>query len=211
MATQTNRPQPLPPEPALALLEYSSIAAGIEAADAMVKRAETAVIRAGTVQPGRFLVLLGGEIAEVDEALKTGLITASDALTAHVYLPGVDPAVLKALSGQREATDLNDPYMALGVYETHNVPAAIKAADIGVKGAEVTLAELRLADGLGGKGLVLFTGKESDVDAAIELIDAEIPIAQKVRHASIAQLHSDIGRVLAQQTRFGTQLNWDLA
>jgi microcompartment protein CcmL/EutN len=208
VATQTDLPHPLPSEPALALLEYSSIAAGIESADAMVKRAETAVIRAGTVQPGRFLVLLGGEIAEVDEALKTGLTTASDALNAHVYLPGVDPAVLAALSGQRDAEGLNDPYTALGVYETANVPAAIKAADVGVKGAEVTLAELRLAEGLGGKGFVLFTGKESDVAAAIELIDAEIPPAQKVRHALITQLHNDIGRVLALQTRFGAQLNW---
>ena len=59
-------------EPALALLEFSSIAAGIQAADAMVKRAQIDVIRAGTVQPGKYLVLIGGEVADVEESLAAG-------------------------------------------------------------------------------------------------------------------------------------------
>ena len=39
-------------EPAVCLLEFSSIAKGIEAGDAMSKRAPLQVIRAGTVHPG---------------------------------------------------------------------------------------------------------------------------------------------------------------
>ncbi|MFV2071815.1 MAG: BMC domain-containing protein, partial [Thermoanaerobaculales bacterium] len=56
-------------EPALALIDFGSIAAGIEAADAMAKRAQVAVLRAGTVQPGRYLVLIGGSVADVEESL----------------------------------------------------------------------------------------------------------------------------------------------
>ena len=52
--------QPTPLEPALGLLELDSIAAGIEAGDAMAKRAPVDVIRAGTVHPGKYLVLVGG-------------------------------------------------------------------------------------------------------------------------------------------------------
>ena len=59
-------------EPALALLEFNSIAAGIQAADAMVKRAPIDVIKAGTVQPGKYLVLIGGQVADVDESLAAG-------------------------------------------------------------------------------------------------------------------------------------------
>ena len=59
-------------EPALALIDFSSIAVGIESADAMVKRAQLEVIRTGTVQPGRYLVLIGGTVAEVQESLATG-------------------------------------------------------------------------------------------------------------------------------------------
>ena len=40
-------------QPALALIDFDSIAAGIEAADAMAKRAQIELLRVGTVQPGR--------------------------------------------------------------------------------------------------------------------------------------------------------------
>ena len=48
--------------PALALLEFHSIAAGIEAADAMVKRAPVEHILTGTIQPGYYLALVTGEV-----------------------------------------------------------------------------------------------------------------------------------------------------
>ena len=50
-------------EPALALIEFNSIAVGIQAGDAMVKKAPIASIKAGTVQPGKYLVLITGQVA----------------------------------------------------------------------------------------------------------------------------------------------------
>ncbi len=199
--------KPLVIDPALALLEFSSIAAGVLAADAMVKRAALDVIHAGTVQPGRFLVLGGGDVAEVEEALKAGREAAPDVLTDHIFLPGVHPDVVRALAGSRslKAGD------ALGIVETCTVPAAILAADRGVKGALVNLLEVRLADGLGGKGLVFFTGLVSDVEAALELIDTVLMPTQKVRSVVIPQLHSDIANIIQSNTRFGAQLGWEKA
>jgi microcompartment protein CcmL/EutN len=193
-------------DPALALLEFSSIAAGIQAADAMVKRSPLDVIHAGTVQPGRFLVLVGGPVAEVEEALKAGRETAPEALLDHIFLPGVHPDVVRALAGGRKVV-LNDD--ALGIVETFNVPAAIHAADKGVKGAQVTLLEVRLADGLHGKGLVLFTGLVSDVEAALELATGALLAGQLVRQVVISQLHEDIAYLIRENTRFGAQLGWD--
>ena len=57
---------------------------------------------------------------------------------------------------------------ALGVVETTTVAAIVGAADRGVKGAEVELREVRLADGLGGKAYCLFQGLVADVEAAVE-------------------------------------------
>ena len=54
---------------AIALLEFDSVAAGIEAGDAMVKRAALSVVHAGTVQPGKYLVLIAGTVAEVAYAV----------------------------------------------------------------------------------------------------------------------------------------------
>ena len=52
--------------PALALVEFGSIAGGILAADAMIKKAPLNVIKTGTVQPGKYLVLIGGSVADVE-------------------------------------------------------------------------------------------------------------------------------------------------
>ncbi len=191
-------------EPALALLEFSSIAAGILAADAMVKRAMLDVIHAGTVQPGRFLILVGGAVAEVEEALKAGQESAPDVLNDHIFLAGVHPDVVHALSGKRfRRTD-----DALGIIETNSVPAAISAADKGVKGAQVSLIEVRLADGLNGKGLVFFSGLVSDVEAAVEIATEILQSGQLIRQVVIPKLHGEIRQIIQESTRFGAQLGW---
>ncbi len=202
-AAQPEKP-PLVIEPALALFEFSSIAQGIFAADAMVKRATLDAVHAGTVQPGRFLVLLGGEVAEVEEAMKAALENTEGTLVDHIFLPGVHADVVRALTGGRDVQKQD----ALGIIETYHVPAAIHAADKGIKGADVTLMEVRLADGLGGKGIVFFTGAVSDVEAALEIAEGAISAEQLVRKTVIAQLHDDIAAVLRLGTRFGDHLRW---
>ncbi len=186
-------------DPALALLEFSSIAAGIEAADAMVKRAPIGVIRAGTVQPGKYLVLIGGEVADVEESLAAGREVGGAAALDFVYLPQVHPEVVEAIGGGRvpQATD------ALGIVETTTVAAAIHAADAGIKGAEVRLTEVRLADGLGGKGIVLFSGLVADVQAAVEI---GVGVLERpdllVRQVVIPQLHPEMWENVSEATRF---------
>lgn len=185
--------------PALALLDFSSIAVGIEAADAMIKRAQLDTIRAGTVQPGRYLVLLCGSVADVHESLEAGLEVGRTALLDQVFLPNVHPEVVAAIGGGR-APDAND---ALGVVETMTVSAAIHAADAGVKGAEVRLVEVRLADGLGGKGVVLYSGLVADVEAAIEIAVGVLPNPELlVRQVVIPQLHSEMWGNIFDSTSF---------
>jgi len=186
-------------EPALALLEFTSIAAGIEAADAMVKRAPIQVIAAGTVQPGKYLVMIGGEVAAVEESLAAGRQVGAEALVDFVYLPHVHPQVVNAVGGGRqpEATD------AIGIVETSTVAAAIHAADAGIKGAEVRLLEVRLADGLGGKGIVLFSGVVADVEAAVEIGVGVLGRPELlVRQVVIPQLHREMWDNVSNATRF---------
>jgi len=205
MSDTNSTPKPLQIDPALALLEFNSIAAGIYAGDAMVKRAQLDVVHAGTVQPGRFLVLIGGSVAEVEEAVKAGKENSLDSLNDSIFLPGVHPDVVRALGGGR----LNQPIEALGIIETVSVPAAIMAADKGVKGAQVYLFEVRLADGLNGKGLVFFSGLVSDVEAALELCIESLQAGQLVKQAVIPQFHNDMAQTLKNNTRFGVQLGWN--
>ncbi|MBN1318446.1 MAG: BMC domain-containing protein, partial [Anaerolineales bacterium] len=85
-------------EPALALLEFDSIAAGIQAADAMVKRAPIDCIKSGTVQPGKYLVMIGGRVADVQESLDAGMETGAENTIDFVYLPNVHPDVVNAIA-----------------------------------------------------------------------------------------------------------------
>ena len=49
----------------LGLLETNSIARGVEAGDAMLKAADVTLIKAGPVCPGKYTVLIYGEVAAV--------------------------------------------------------------------------------------------------------------------------------------------------
>jgi microcompartment protein CcmL/EutN len=193
-------------QPALALLEFDSIALGIKAGDAMVKRAPVAAIQSGTVQPGNYLVMVTGDVAPVEEAVAAGQEVGRNALRDTVFLPNVHPGVIAGIGGGREL-EADD---ALGVVETHTVAAAIHAADAGLKGAEVTLWQLRLADGLGGKGIVLFAGLVADVEAAVEIAVNRVR-EQLVRDVIIPQLHDEMKENVATYGRFGVHFQWQQA
>jgi microcompartment protein CcmL/EutN len=189
--------------PALGLVELSSIALGIVAGDAMAKRAPVSTLHAGTVHPGKYLVLVSGDVAAVDEALAAGRLAAGGALLGELFLPAVDPAVVEALRGARRGSDGE----ALGIVETRTVASTLQAADAGVKGAAVELLEVRLADGLGGKAFALFGGQVTDVEAAVEQAIAVLASpAEVVAHAVIAQLHPEMRLNLRAHAEFGERV-----
>ena len=93
--------------PAMALIELNSIAAGAYAADRMVKRSPVELLHAGTVQPGKYLILIGGGTAEVEESYREAIQTAEAAILDEVFLPQVHRQVVEALEGiQRGVADI---------------------------------------------------------------------------------------------------------
>ena len=193
-------------QPALALLEFNSIAIGIQAGDAMVKRAPVTTIQSGTVQPGNYLVMITGDVAPVEESVAAGQEVGAAALLDTVFLPNVHPGVVDGIAGGRALKESD----ALGVVETVTVASAIHAADAGLKGAEVTLWQLRLADGLGGKGLAFFAGLVADVEAAMEIAIIRAG-DQLLRQVIIPQLHQEMKDNVATFGRFGVHFNWQKA
>ena len=168
----------------------------------MAKRAPIEVIRAGTVHPGKYLVLVGGEVADVEEALEAGREVGGLSVRDEVFLPNIHPDVVAGTRGiRREAQG-----EALGVIETATIPAVLKAADAGLKGAAVRLLELRLADDLGGKGYLLFDGDVSDVEAAVEIGVAAVGEARGLSSRVIAQLHDEMAQNLAADARFAARV-----
>lgn len=193
---------PSPITPALALIELDSIAIGIEVGDAMAKRSPIDVLYAGTVHPGKYLVLVGGAVADVEEALDTGRVVGGLAILDTVLLADVHPDVVAALRGRRR-TETGE---ALGVIETQTVAAIIEAADAGVKGARARLLELRLADDIGGKAYLLFGGPVADVEAAVEIGQASLRAADEAIARVIPQLHAEMRANLEADARFRERL-----
>lgn len=191
--------------PALGLLEFSSVALGIRAGDAMVKKAPVRALVAGSVQPGKFLVLVDGDVASVEESLAAGVAAGAPAVLDRLFLPDVHPAVGNAVAGIRWKGAIS----ALGVVETRTTAAVIRAADAGMKGAMVDLLEIRLANGLGGKGLCLFVGEVADVEAAVELACARVEPGNLLQQVVIPRLHEEMADNLLEGTRFAAQ--WGLS
>lgn len=189
--------------PALLLLEFDSIALGIEVGDAMVKRAPLLSLHAGTVHPGKYLVMAGGEVADVQEAWLASRSTARGSELDEVFLPDVDPQVVSSLTGKRKP----GPGEALGVIETRTAASTIRAADAAVKGADVSLLEILLADGLGGKAYALFGGQVADIEAAVETGVASLPDPSLlVASVVIPQLHAEMRENLDADSRFAVRV-----
>lgn len=192
-------------DPAIALIEFDSIAVGIVSADAMVKSSPLGSIYAGSVHPGKYLVLVSGDTASVEEALGTGLDVGRQRILDHMFLPDVHPAVTAAVAGGADAAPIDGD--ALGIVETATVATVIEAADAGVKAAQVNLAAVRLADGLGGKGYALFCGLVAEVEAAVETAaDRALPTGMLLHHRIIPQLHGEIADNLRRDLRFMTRV-----
>ena len=189
-------------EPALALLELGSIAAGIEAGDAMAKRAPIDVIRAGTVHPGKYLILVAGAVADVEEAVEAGREVGASWVLDAVLIPNVRQDLVAAIRGERRVASGE----ALGIIETGTVAAILEAADAGLKGAQVSLLEIRLADDLGGKGYLLFDGTVADVEAAVEIGSERIGGSPGLAWRVIPLLHAEMARNLAADARFAARI-----
>jgi microcompartment protein CcmL/EutN len=192
-------------DPAVGIVELDSIARGVLTGDAMVKASPVGSIYAGTVHPGRYLVLVSGDTASVDVALDVGRDVGGDAVLDSIFLPDIHPDVAAAIVATEETAQARGE--AVGVLETATVATVIEAADAGVKAAPITLASVRLADGLGGKGYLVFGGVLAEVEAAMEAAVARAEPTGALRHAVVVpQLAAEMRHNLATDLRFTARL-----
>ena len=74
---------------------------------------------------------------------------------------------------------------ALSVMEVSTVAAILQSSDAAMKGAEVELVELRLADDLGGKSIAIYAGKVEDVEMAINISEKTVENPENILSQSI--------------------------
>ena len=160
-----------PELPAIALIEFSSIARALRSGDAMVKKAPVQVALSEAVSPGKYLVLISGSEAAVEESWRAGKADGGDEVVDTLFLPGVHLDVVYGIHGECRARSEGQ---SLGIVETGSVSAAIVACDAACKAAEVVLLEMRLGKGIGGKGVFILGGELWDIQAATEAASKSI-------------------------------------
>ncbi|RZV37462.1 MAG: BMC domain-containing protein [Chromatiales bacterium] len=191
---------------AIALLEFENVAAGILASDVMVKRSPIALLRCGTIHPGRFLILVGGSVASTEEAYSVGLQVAErrGALHGKVFLGDVHPSLHDAVLGTRRKLEGD----SLAVVEMRSSPALLAAVDAAIKSTPVVLSEVRLGDDLGGNALALMSGELFDVETAVDIC-SERSDGQLLARTLLPRLDADLRSVLDQGTRFESCSAWE--
>ena len=155
---------------AIAMVEYSTVATGIQAADIMVKTAEVELIEAEVVCPGKYIVLISGDLSAVRAAVDSSKTHFPAKLIDSFVLGNPHESIFPAIYG---ATDVENP-RALGVVETYSAASIIVAADVAAKTSLVDLIELRIAKGMCGKSYLLMTGEVASVQAAVDKVKADL-------------------------------------
>ena len=149
---------------AIGLIELSSIAAGMQSADMMLKTSAIELILSRTICSGKYMVLIGGDVASVQAAIAVVDEDLEEAIIDTFVIPSVHPDIFPALNGTNAPPKLE----ALGILESFSVASLIEGADEACKSADVQLIEIRLAMALGGKAFCTLTGEVAAVTSAIE-------------------------------------------
>jgi len=175
---------------AIGLVETVSIAVGVMIADEMAKTADVEILEATAICPGKYMVLIAGDVSSVESSLERGIAVGGDVVVDTLFIPHVHPQVFPAIL----AATTVDTLGATAVVETLTVASSILAADAAAKTAGVRLIEIRLAKGLGGKAFFIMTGEIFEIEAAHE---AALRVAKDggnlVRSVVIPRPHEALG------------------
>lgn len=98
---------------AIGMIEFTSIARGIYAADQMVKTADVEIVTASSVCPGKYIAIVQGDVAAVQDSVGVGESVAEEFLVDSIVIPNVSPEVFPAITG----TTMPDRIQALGIIE----------------------------------------------------------------------------------------------
>jgi microcompartment protein CcmL/EutN len=148
----------------IGLIELSSIAAGFQVTDAMLKAAAVDLVLSRSICSGKYMVMVRGEVGAIEAAVSAGIKAGTFSVIDSFVIPNLHESVFTAIAGTTKVDELQ----ALGVVESFSVASLIEGADAAAKAANVELIEIRLAMALGGKAFVTLTGDVAAVQSAVD-------------------------------------------
>lgn len=163
---------------AIGVIEFSSIARGIETTDKMLKAAQVKLLKSSTVCPGKYITILHGNVDNIKSAMNTGQSYGGEYVVDTLEIHNIHEQLIPAIV----LGNCVEHMEAVGVMEFYSVTSGILAADVAAKAAAVTLIEIKIGYAIGGKGVVLLTGNIEAVNTAVRAacIDAEMLLQTSV-------------------------------
>ena len=176
---------------AVALLELQGVAAGYACLDIMLKHSPVQILEANLIEPGKFLILYAGGVAEVEEAHQRVLEERGEQVCSELLLPFAHESILSGLRAATQVPKTQD-YDCIAVVETKTIAGALLSVDRACKDAIVSLVGLRVSGALGGKGFFVLEGAQHDIESAMETISIAAMEKGGIFHAEvIARPHSE--------------------
>mgnify|MGYP001985125904 CR=1 FL=1 len=155
----------------------------------MVKKASVRVALSEPISPGKYLILLSGMEAEVEESWLAGVSDGAEAVVDSLFLPGVHLGVVHGIHGTRNERPAEH---SLGIIETSSVAAAVLACDAALKEAPVSLLEMRLGKGIGGKGVFSLAGTPRRAAEPVAFVDWFIVLPVVTPFSPIFMAHTRV-------------------
>jgi microcompartment protein CcmL/EutN len=149
---------------AFAGLEVSGIPRGLVCVDALVKKDASRVVLANPVSPGKFLILIDGTLAEVEESLLEAERIAGDQTIDRFLLPYAHEQLERGVFGTVSVCGDG----SMGLVECATTCAGLRSCDAALKAAPVALQVIHLSAGIGGKCWYAFAGELFDVQASVQ-------------------------------------------
>lgn len=173
--------------PALGIVELASLSRAAVVLDAIVKRSPVRIHTAQRVSPGKFLIMLVGGVAEVEEGFQAGLNAADGLLVDSLILAQTHDHIRAALVGANQEVEID----SLGTFEAYTASATVLALDTALKATQTDLVGIHLCTGIGGKGYWALSGALHSIEEAIRVADESVPQEVRVSSEIIAAPHTE--------------------
>ncbi|MCE5172347.1 BMC domain-containing protein [Paenibacillus profundus] len=166
---------------AIGVVELRSISKGYETADRMLKTSPVNVHHMKPICPGKFLIMMSGDTADVQAAMDAARADAGEFRISDFELHGVHPDIVEGL----KRANSSQPVDALGIVETSTVSSGIFALNEALKQCDIHVKKMNLGMAIGGKFLAVFTGSVSDVEQGMKVFVSSMDQKRIVHHTVI--------------------------
>lgn len=157
---------------AIYIVEYRKVSQGIGVLDRMFKQASLSLLYANPICIGKYLICVGGDVADVCEAKSAAEQDEDGPPLAGYLLQRAHENIFAYFKG-----GLPKPVRkpdSIGIFETRNAASGFVSLDAALKRAQVDLAKLWLGQLLGGKFCYVLGGSTSDIESAMHAVKSAI-------------------------------------